>query len=37
LSIIALITCFILRILALHNHWNLPAPTNHKDLSNKKI
>lgn len=31
LSIIALTTCFILRMLALRNHWNLPVPTNDKD------
>jgi uncharacterized membrane protein YeiH len=30
LSIIALITCFALRMLALRYHWNLPAPANDK-------
>jgi len=29
-SIIGLITCFTLRILALHYHWNLPASSNSK-------
>ena len=28
ISIIALITCFTLRTLALRYHWNLPAPKN---------
>ncbi len=30
ISIIALITCLTLRILALHYHWNLPTPSNRK-------
>lgn len=30
ISIIALITCFVLRILALRFHWNLPAFSNEK-------
>ena len=29
-SIIALTTCFILRVLALRYHWNLPVPSNDK-------
>ena len=29
-SIIALITCFTLRVLALRYHWNLPVPANDK-------
>jgi uncharacterized membrane protein YeiH len=29
-SIIGLITCFTLRILALHYHWNVPASSNSK-------
>jgi uncharacterized membrane protein YeiH len=29
-SVIALTTCFTLRILALRYHWNLPAPSNGK-------
>ena len=33
LSIIALTTCFALRILALRYHWNLPVPTNDKNVS----
>ena len=35
LSIIALVTCFTLRILALHYEWNLPAPSNNKKISGK--
>lgn len=31
-SIIGLIVCFTLRILALHYHWNLPASSNNKIL-----
>ena len=30
-SIIGLIICFTLRILALHYHWNLPASSNNKN------
>ena len=29
-AVIALLTCFSLRILALHYHWNLPTPANNK-------
>lgn len=34
-SIIALATCFTLRILALTYHWNLPTPTNKKTVADK--
>lgn len=34
-SIIALITCFTLRMLALRFHWNLPVPTNSKPPQEK--
>ena len=35
LSIIALITCFIIRILALRYHWNLPVLSNNKADTDK--
>jgi len=35
-DVIALTTCFTLRILALRNHWNLPVPGNDKTRSDKK-
>ena len=34
-SIIGLVTCFTLRILALRYHWNLPVPSNDKTGSDK--
>ena len=34
-SIIALIICFTLRILALHYHWNLPTSSNNKTSPDK--
>jgi uncharacterized membrane protein YeiH len=34
-SIIGLIVCFTLRILALRYHWNLPVPSNNKTKSDK--
>src|SRR5688572_21487782 len=34
-SIIALVTCFTLRMLALRYHWNLPTPENDKSKSGK--
>jgi uncharacterized membrane protein YeiH len=34
-SIIGLVACFTLRILALRYHWNLPVPSNHKTGSDK--
>ena len=30
-SVVALVTCFTLRILALHYHWNLPSFANDSD------
>lgn len=35
ISIIGLFTCFILRMLALRYHWNLPVSSNDKTRSNK--
>lgn len=34
-SIISLTTCFTLRMLALHYHWNLPVPSNGKTRPDK--
>jgi uncharacterized membrane protein YeiH len=34
-SVIALIICFTLRMLALHYHWNLPTPSNNKTALKK--
>jgi len=36
ISVIALVICFTLRMLALHYHWNLPAPSTNKPGSDKR-